>query len=249
MQLLGIAMLLTGCSHLAEDASTTSVSDSVADQNKSTAYQTDAQQQAHIHQRHMLQLQQQADAWRGVPYRYGGQNKSGIDCSSFIQTTYASLWQHPLPRSTQDQVKQGHKIDVKDARAGDLLFFKTGFKQRHAGIYMGNGLFVHASTSKGVIVSSLDNPYWQDNFWQSRRIDAISHEVSQDQPYSVEPTIAAVTAEAAPTIATAPSVSADVSPSSADKSPDNNTVTAPTTKPSDNDEAEALDILEQAITQ
>lgn len=116
------------------------------------------------------QLQQQAVSWQDVPYRYGGHDKSGIDCSGFIQTTFNTVMQVQLPRSTKEQVKVGTKIARENIQAGDLIFFKTGQKQRHIGIYIEQGKFVHASTSKGVIVSNLSNPYWYNNYWQSRRV-------------------------------------------------------------------------------
>lgn len=115
-------------------------------------------------------LRQHANSWQGVPYLYGGQDKSGIDCSSFIQTTFNELMHYPIPRSTKSQSVLGEQVTLDNLQAGDLVFFKTGFKQRHVGIYIEQGQFVHASTSKGVIISRLDNPYWHDNFWQSRRV-------------------------------------------------------------------------------
>ena len=116
------------------------------------------------------QLQQQARHWQGVPYRYGGQDKSGIDCSAFIQSTFNTVMDYQIPRTTKEQIKLGKKIAPQDMQAGDLIFFKTGLKQRHIGIYIAQGEFLHASTSQGVTVSTMQNSYWRDSFWQSRRV-------------------------------------------------------------------------------
>lgn len=110
--------------------------------------------------------------WQGVPYRLGGTNKNGIDCSAFVQIAYRDAWQLPLPRTTKMQSKVGDNISYKDAKYGDLVFFKTSRTTNHVGVYLGNSRFMHASTSKGVIISRLDNPYWASKFWQFRRMAA-----------------------------------------------------------------------------
>ncbi|OZS42256.1 NlpC/P60 family protein [Photobacterium sanguinicancri] len=110
------------------------------------------------------------DEWKGTPYRLGGTTKRGIDCSAFVQIGYSSVYQTMLPRTTGELVKMGQMVSKKQAQYGDLVFFKTGYRLRHVGIYIGNDEFMHASTSKGVIVSRLDNPYWKQAFWQIRRI-------------------------------------------------------------------------------
>lgn len=110
------------------------------------------------------------DEWKGTPYRLGGTTKRGIDCSAFVQIGYSSVYQTMLPRTTVELVKMGQMVSKKQAQYGDLVFFKTGYRLRHVGIYIGNDEFMHASTSKGVIVSRLDNPYWKQAFWQIRRI-------------------------------------------------------------------------------
>ncbi len=109
--------------------------------------------------------------WQGVPYRLGGTSKNGIDCSAFVQIAYRDAWQLPLPRTTKLQSKIGNNINYKDAKYGDLVFFKTSRSTNHVGVYLGNSRFMHASTSKGVIISRLDNPYWASKFWQFRRVD------------------------------------------------------------------------------
>ena len=109
--------------------------------------------------------------WGGTRYRFGGVDKSGIDCSAFTSVTFATRFGIRLPRTTAEQVKLGAAVPRRALRPGDLIFFKTGIQDRHVGIYAGNRQFLHASTSRGVTLSSLDNPYWRNRFWQARRIE------------------------------------------------------------------------------
>ena len=115
-------------------------------------------------------LQQQLRAWEGTPYRYGGLSRRGIDCSGFIHVAFRDAFGLNMPRSTALLSKTGYVIPQNKLSVGDLVFFKTGFKQRHVGIYVGNRQFIHASTSKGVMKSNLNNPYWSKAYWKSHRV-------------------------------------------------------------------------------
>lgn len=108
--------------------------------------------------------------WEGVPYRYGGRSSNGIDCSSFVRQTLANIESINLPRTTAAQAQLGQPVARGNLDVGDLVFFKTGRRSRHVGIYIGNGRFMHASSSQGVTISRLDNSYWQRHYWQSRRV-------------------------------------------------------------------------------
>lgn len=116
------------------------------------------------------QLLEQLSEWEGVPYRYGGLTKGGIDCSGFIYLTFAEEFGIRLPRTTQSQALKGKVIEQEDLRPGDLVFFQTGYNQRHIGIYVGKKQFIHTSSSRGVMLSRLDNPYWQSAYWHARRV-------------------------------------------------------------------------------
>ncbi len=108
-----------------------------------------------------------------VPYQYGGNSKSGIDCSAFTQNIYKNTLSVNLLRSAREQYKQGEVIsDVDELRFGDLVFFNTRENVRpgHVGIYIGDDLFAHASSKKGVTISSLNHSYYKDRFMGSRRI-------------------------------------------------------------------------------
>lgn len=109
--------------------------------------------------------------WRGTRYVLGGMSKRGIDCSGLVQTTYREHLGIELPRTTEYQALAGKAIKRSQLRAGDLVFFKTGYKVRHVGIYIEDGKFFHASTSKGVTISRLTDYYWRDKYWHARRVD------------------------------------------------------------------------------
>ncbi len=108
--------------------------------------------------------------WQGVRYLRGGLSKRGIDCSGFVQLTYKKRFGVDVPRTVNQQVKVGRKVSPRNLRAGDLIFFKTGFFNRHVGIYLGDRRFLHASVSRGVTISNLSDRYWSSNYWQARRV-------------------------------------------------------------------------------
>ena len=108
--------------------------------------------------------------WKGVKYRLGGLSRSGIDCSGFVYRTYRELLGIAVPRTTEHLARTGTPVPRNDLSSGDLVFFKTGLKARHVGIYVGEGRFLHASTSNGVMLSGLEDHYWQDRFWHARRL-------------------------------------------------------------------------------
>ena len=107
--------------------------------------------------------------WKDVKYRFGGNSKKGIDCSAFTQRIYKEKFNIKIPRSTRTQVKVGTEVAKSDLELGDLIFFKTGKIDRHVGVYMGNGDFMHASI-KGVKFSKVDKPFYKKAYWTSRRI-------------------------------------------------------------------------------
>ena len=97
-------------------------------------------------------------------------DRAGLDCSAFTQLAYSQVLGFTLPRTTESQASLGRPVDRYRLQHGDLVFFKTGWQQYHVGVYTGAGEFIHASTSKGVIRSRLDNVYWNSRYWQARRL-------------------------------------------------------------------------------
>lgn len=117
-------------------------------------------------------LSEQQHEWKGTRYRLGGTSRSGIDCSGFMQVTFRDLFNIDLPRTTTEQANVGTKVAKSEIQTGDLIFFKTGRgpNGKHVGVYVKNGLFLHASTKGGVIYSDMNSPYWSKTFWQVRRL-------------------------------------------------------------------------------
>jgi cell wall-associated NlpC family hydrolase len=113
-----------------------------------------------------------SDALRflGVPYVFGGTSTSGFDCSGFVQHVFAMLG-IDLPRTADAQYDFGRPA-VGGPRAGDLVFFDTYGGVSHVGIYLGQGKFVHASSSRGVMVSRLADSYWASRYVGAKRLIA-----------------------------------------------------------------------------
>jgi len=114
-------------------------------------------------------LAQHSD-WKGTRYQIGGLSKKGIDCSGFVYVTFRTKLGLDIPRSTKLQKNVGVEVSRDQLRTGDLIFFKTGVFARHVGVYLGDSMFLHASTSQGVTISNLKNSYWASNYWLSKRI-------------------------------------------------------------------------------
>ncbi|MGC4128334.1 MAG: C40 family peptidase [Bergeyella sp.] len=121
-------------------------------------------------------LLKDAEKYLGSPYKYGGNTSSGFDCSGFTAKVFEEN-DYRLPRRSSDQAEVGEKVAIQKVRPGDLLFFATsgGVKVSHVGIVhdiSSNGeiKFIHASTSKGVIISSLSENYWNKTFLHAQRV-------------------------------------------------------------------------------
>jgi probable lipoprotein NlpC len=117
-------------------------------------------------------LEQVARGYLGTRYRYGGMSRGGTDCSGFVCMVYRDVSHVKLPHSTATLRTMGRKIAMADARSGDLVFFRRGAFGRvgHVGLYLRDGIFIHASTKHGVICSSLDDGYYKRNFVEIRRL-------------------------------------------------------------------------------
>lgn len=113
-----------------------------------------------------LRLYTAASHWLGVPYRSRGMTLKGTDCSGLVGNLYQEVYHKKLSRSAEDIAKNDcHHIGKSNLKAGDLVFFNTLNKKRkkisHVGLFLKNGYFIHASTSKGVIISNLDEDYYR----------------------------------------------------------------------------------------
>ncbi|MEP4546650.1 MAG: C40 family peptidase [Saccharospirillum sp.] len=115
------------------------------------------------------QLQRVYQRYQGTPYRYGGTTPAGFDCSGFIVTAYREGLNRTVPRTTDMMLSEGQFVRRDQLREGDIVFFRIGGKEQHAGIYLGDNRFIHSATSVGVTESSLGNAYWQQRYSQARR--------------------------------------------------------------------------------
>lgn len=117
------------------------------------------------------QLVDIADNYIGVPYRWGGTTTSGFDCSGYVQYVFKKAGVN-LPRTTSQQFTSGSAVSKSNLQVGDIVFFNTtGRGVSHDGIYIGNNKFIHASTSRGVMISDLDDPYyWGNKYIGARRV-------------------------------------------------------------------------------
>ena len=105
--------------------------------------------------------------------RAGGDNKRGTDCSGLVSQLYKQVYNIRLSRSTDEQLKESNKVSRRNLREGDLVFFTSRASKKrvaHVGIYLKNGKFIHASTSKGVIVSSLNEQYYTQYWLRGGRV-------------------------------------------------------------------------------
>jgi len=119
-----------------------------------------------------IPLLQKIDEWWGTPYALGGSSKRGVDCSYFTLDVMNAIYNTNLKRTAAEQYNQSEKIDWSDLKEGDLIFFKTDGSRAisHVGIYMTNNKFAHASTSQGVTISDLSEPYWQKRLYSLGRV-------------------------------------------------------------------------------
>ncbi|MEG9327908.1 C40 family peptidase [Salinimicrobium catena] len=121
-------------------------------------------------------ITQYAREYLGTGYKYGGTTTEGMDCSGLVMTAFSSE-DIALPRTSRDMASMGQKLDLQEVLIGDLLFFQTNSRRKvinHVGLVVDIAedaiLFIHSTTSRGVIISSLTEKYWQDNFVMARRI-------------------------------------------------------------------------------
>lgn len=114
------------------------------------------------------------DTWLGTPYVYGGESKSGTDCSGMIQTIYKTIYGISLQRSANGMQKDVDFIPLSKAKLGDILFFKINFQTvGHVALYLGDRKFIHATVNRGVMISCLDELYYSKRYYKCGRIVAM----------------------------------------------------------------------------
>lgn len=159
--------------------------------------------------RQKKELVKEAKKWLGTSYRYGGHSRQGTDCSGMVMEVYRKVCNVSLPRSSREQQAYCKGIKKKDLTEGDLIFFCTGSGNRvsHVGMYIGDGKMVHASSSRGVIISGIDERYYTRTYHSSGRVfaSATTPNVLDDVPATIpapqkNPTPPTISPEIQPTL-------------------------------------------------
>lgn len=112
------------------------------------------------------------DSWLNTPYKYGGKDENGIDCSGFVNTIIRTFTGANLGCNSYDMYHKLPHVNFSNLKAGDLVFFRTrGKRVSHVGMYLGQDKFVHSSTSNGVIVSDINQAYYKKRFVKGGRLN------------------------------------------------------------------------------
>lgn len=135
-------------------------------------------------------LMAEAESWLGVPYKYGGNDRGGVDCSGLVLQVYLRALDIPLPRNSKAQWEYCKPIKVSDLRPGDLVFFATGKDRNrvsHVGIYVGDNQMIHSSTRQGVVMADITSPYFTLTFIQAGYVDAYRKMLTDKKPKEEKP--------------------------------------------------------------
>jgi murein DD-endopeptidase / murein LD-carboxypeptidase len=109
--------------------------------------------------------------WYGVPYKFAGRSKNGVDCSDFASLLYEKAYGLSLSGTCVNMLEQCKPVKETDLKEGDLVFFKINSKEpSHVGVYLQNSKFVHASVHSGVVISDLTQVYYKKYFYKAGRI-------------------------------------------------------------------------------
>ena len=129
---------------------------------------------SHVSAHPVQLLLSEAHSWKGTPYLWGGNDRDGVDCSGFVTQVYLNALGIKLPRTSLTQSQHCTPLEQQELCPGDLIFFSTDSSRQgevsHVGLYIGERNMIHASSSRGVIVSSLDNTYYKRTFHSAGRV-------------------------------------------------------------------------------
>jgi lipoprotein Spr len=118
-----------------------------------------------------LKLYQFVYDWIGTPYRLGGDNKKGVDCSKFAYQLYDKVFNTVIGSNSRNIFSMVNPVNKEELQEGDFVFFKIKSRSiSHIGVYIGDNKFAHASSSRGVMISNLNEPYWQRYYYKGGRL-------------------------------------------------------------------------------
>lgn len=119
--------------------------------------------------------------WIGTPYRLGGKTKNGVDCSKFAYELYDQVFNTPLGHNSRNIYTQVDPIKKDELKPGDLVFFKIRSRNiTHVGVYIGDDKFAHASSSRGVMISNLNEAYWKRYYYNGGRMLTATNDIEED---------------------------------------------------------------------
>lgn len=141
--------------------------------SKDQTYRIENIRHSHISQT-QKDIVEEAITWMGTPYSYAGSEKGkGTDCSGMVMRIYEDVTGSKLPRNSAKQAEFCKKLKKRDVKAGDLVFFATGKDEKtvsHVGIMLDDVNFIHASSKGGVVISSIETPYYIRTFIMFGRV-------------------------------------------------------------------------------
>ncbi len=180
MLLIILCGLISSCTYLRETPSYRDVELNAKENSYKTNLPEEKQDQYEIFSKKLgydltgnenIDLLQEISTWIGTPYKFGGDTRMGADCSGFAKEVYKKVYGLDLERITVNMAKNSRKVNRHHLQEGDLVFFRINKRKvSHVGIYISKNRFAHASTSRGVIVSELTDPYYIKRFAFGGRI-------------------------------------------------------------------------------
>lgn len=178
---VSVSLALTGChsSKKAVSGSQAGRTDWSSSRHQSITYDSNDTEVANA-------IVAQARKWVGTPYRYGGKSRKGTDCSGMVMAIFDDVASVKLPRDSRSQRNFCRDVPRDAIQTGDLVFFDTAKNGNigHVGLYIGNGEMIHASSSRGVVVSNLDEAYWLRHYVSAGRVEAITYASTGRSPKS-----------------------------------------------------------------